>query len=154
MRFYGQYLQRLDDKNRVVVPRRFRDIIGEAELRGGLVLTRGFDKCLFLFPRSLWGQVAGEFSAAHFTSYDARTLQRLFFSKAVDVEPDKTGRILLPDLHRRMAGIEDEALFVGASNRIEVWSPSRWADLEQAHDEQFEELAERFYQALEKRPGS
>ena len=120
MRFYGQYSQKLDSKHRVVVPSRFRDAMGEQELRSGLILTRGFDKCLFLFPMSLWDEVAAEFSGAHFANFDARTLQRLFFSKAVDVTTDKLGRILIPDMHREMAGIEEEALFIGASNRIEI----------------------------------
>jgi MraZ protein len=149
MRFYGQYSQKLDSKHRVVVPSRFRDAMGEQELRSGLILTRGFDKCLFLFPMSLWDEVAAEFSGAHFANFDARTLQRLFFSKAVDVSTDKLGRILIPDMHREMAGIEEEALFIGASNRIEIWSPDLWNALERAHEEQYEELAERFYGLLD-----
>jgi len=151
MRFFGQYLQRLDAKHRAVVPRKFREAIGEAELRNGLFVTRGFDKCLFLFPASLWEQVAAEFSAAHFTGFNARMLQRLFFSEAVEVEPDRTGRILLPDRLRELAGIGDEVLFIGASNRVELWSPSRWAALKEAHEEQFEELAETFYRLLQGR---
>jgi MraZ protein len=151
MRFYGQYSQKLDSKHRVVVPSRFRDAMGEQELRSGLILTRGFDKCLFLFPMSLWDEVAAEFSGAHFANFDARTLQRLFFSKAVDVSTDKLGRILIPDMHREMAGIEEEALFIGASNRIEIWSPDLWNALERAHEEQYEELAERFYGLLDGR---
>jgi MraZ protein len=151
MRFYGQYSQKLDSKHRVVVPSRFRDAMGEQELRSGLILTRGFDKCLFLFPMSLWDEVAAEFSGAHFVNFDARTLQRLFFSKAVDVTTDKLGRILIPDMHREMAGIGEEALFIGASNRIEIWSPELWNALERAHEEQYEELAERFYGLLDGR---
>jgi MraZ protein len=151
MRFYGQYSQKLDSKHRVVVPSRFRDAMGEQELRSGLILTRGFDKCLFLFPMSLWDEVAAEFSGAHFANFDARTLQRLFFSKAVDVSTDKLGRILIPDMHREMAEIEEEALFIGASNRIEIWNPELWSALERAHEEQYEELAERFYGLLDGR---
>jgi MraZ protein len=123
--------------------------MGEAELRGGLFLTRGFDKCLFLFPASLWEAVGAEFAAAHFTGFNARMLQRLFFSEAVEVEPDKTGRILLPDRLRELAGIEDEVLFIGASNRVELWSPKRWAALKEAHEEQFEELAEALHKMLQ-----
>jgi len=151
MRFFGQYLQRLDAKRRVVVPRKLRELIGEPELRGGLYVTRGFDKCLFLFPAGQWEAVAAEFSVGHFTGFNARMLQRLFFSEAVDVEPDKLGRILLPDRLRELAGIEDEVLFVGASNRIELWSPERWDALKQAHEGQYEELAEALYQLLQGR---
>ncbi|NQT87581.1 division/cell wall cluster transcriptional repressor MraZ [bacterium] len=151
MRFYGQYPQKLDSKHRVVVPSRLRDAMGE-EVHGRLILTRGFDKCLFLFPASLWDEVSTEFAGSQFAGFDERMLQRLFFSKAIDVSTDKLGRILIPDMHRKLAGIEgDQVQFIGASNRIEIWSPERWATLEQAHEEQFEELAERFHGVLEAR---
>ena len=151
VRFFGQHLQRLDAKRRVVVPRKLRDLIGEQELRSGLFVTRGFDKCLFLFPSSLWEAVAAEFSLGHFTGFNARMLQRLFFSEAVNVEPDKLGRVLLPDRLLALASIEDEVLFVGASNRVELWSPSLWAALKEAHEQQYEELAEALYQLLQSR---
>jgi len=145
-RFFGQYLQRLDAKHRVVVPRRVREAIGEEDLRGGLFLTRGMDKCVFLFPANQWEAVADDFASADFRGFNARMLQRLFFSEAVQADPDKLGRILLPDRLRELAGIEDEVLFVGASNRIELWNPARWAALRDAHEAQFEELAESLYQ--------
>lgn len=148
MRFFGQHLQKVDSKHRVVVPQKFREAIGEAELRSGLFLTRGFDDCLFLFPASQWEEVAGKLSAGHFMAFDARMLQRLFFSEAVELFPDKLGRVVVPDRLRELAGIEDEALFVGAATRVEVWSPARWAKLKDAHDEEFEGLAEKMYRLL------
>ena len=151
MRFFGQYLQRLDQKHRAVVPRRYRELIGEQELRNGLVLTRGFDDCLFLFPASLWEEMAEKLSAEHFMTFKARMLQRLLFSQAVEVVPDKVGRVMVPEHLRKVAGLEGEALFVGASNRIELWSPQRWAALTEAHDAQFEELAEEMYRLLQGR---
>ena len=145
-RFFGQHLQKLDDKHRVVVPRKLRETIGEEELRSGLFLTRGLDKCLFLFPASQWEAVADEIAAADFRGFNARMLQRLFFSEAVQADPDKLGRILLPDRLRELAGIGAEVLFVGTSNRIELWDPARWAALRDAHEAQFEELSEALYQ--------
>lgn len=146
IRFIGQHLQKLDDKHRVVVPRRFRDIIGEDDLRGGLFLTRGLDKCLFLFLANHWEAVADDIAAADFRGFNARMLQRLFFSEAVQADPDKLGRILLPDRLRELAGVQDEVLFVGASNRVELWNPARWSALRDAHEAQFEELAESLCQ--------
>ncbi len=151
LRFFGQYLQKLDPKRRVVVPRKLRELIGEADLRAGLFLTIGFDQCLFLFPRSLWEEVAEEISSVHFTSFNARMLQRLFFSEVEEVVPDRLGRILLPDRLLAHAGVEDEVLFIGASNRIELWSPKRWSALKAAHEGQFEELAEALYGLLQGR---
>ncbi|MBM4036134.1 MAG: division/cell wall cluster transcriptional repressor MraZ [Planctomycetes bacterium] len=145
-RFFGQYLASLDDKHRVVVPRRLREAIGEEELRGGLFLSRGMDKCAFLFPASEWESVAGMIAALDFRSFNVRMLQRLFSSEAVQADPDKLGRILLPDRLRELAGIEEECLFIGAFNRIELWNPARWGALRDAHEAQFEELAESLYQ--------
>jgi len=145
-RFIGQYLQKLDTKHRVVVPRAFRELIGEEEIRAGLFLTRGLDKCLFLFPASQWDSVAEEIAAADLRGFNARMVQRFFFGDAVHVDPDKLGRVLLPDHLRQLAGIEDEAIFVGTSNRIELWNPGRWKALREAHEAQFEELTESLYQ--------
>lgn len=150
-RFFGQYLQKLDPKRRVVVPRKLRELISEREMRAGLFITRGLDHCLFLFPGQLWEEVAGELSSAHFTGFNARMLQRLFFSEAQEVVPDRLGRIVIPDRLLELAGIEDEVLFIGASNRIELWGPKRWAALKDAHEGQFEELAEALYGLLQGR---
>lgn len=149
VRFISRYQQKVDAQHRVVVPSRFREIIGEAELRKGLILTRGFDPCLFLFAADQWEDVAGKLAAAHFMAFKGRMLQRLFFSDAVEVLPDKLGRIVLPDRLRAHAGVEDEVLFVGAASRIEVWSPSRWAALTEEHGDQLEALAEEMYRLLQ-----
>jgi len=145
-RFIGQALAKLDKKHRVVLSRQFREAMGEDELRAGLVLTRGLDKCLFLFPASQWESVAAEIAGADFRSFNVRMLQRLFFSEAVQADPDKLGRILLPDRLRELAGITDQVLFIGAHNRVELWQPERWAALRDAHENQLEELAESLIQ--------
>ena len=149
--FFGQQCQKLDAKRRVVVPRKFREQIGESELRAGLFVTIGFDGCLFLFPRSLWEEVMGEFSSVHFTRFNARMVQRLFFSEVEEVVPDRLGRILLPERLLEHAGVEDEVLFIGASNRVELWSPKRWSALKEAHQGQLEELAETLFETLQER---
>lgn len=146
MRFISRYQQKVDAQHRVVVPSRFREAIGEAELRQGLILTPGFDPCLFLFPVSAWDEVAGKLSATRFMTVKGRMLQRLFFSDAVEVFPDKLGRIVLPDRLREYAGLEDEALFAGVANRIEVWSPGRWEALTAEHADPLRALAEEVYQ--------
>jgi len=149
-KFIGQYVQKLDAKHRVVVPRALREAIGDDELRAGLFLTRGLDQCLFLFPASKWDAVAEEIAAADLRGFNARMVQRLFFGDAVQADPDKLGRVRLPERLRQLAGIEGQVLFLGASNRIELWNPQRWAALRSAHEAQFEELAESLYQL---RPG-
>lgn len=151
MRLYGQCLQHFDAKGRVVVPRRFRDAIGQEPLRQGMVVTVGFEHCLFLFTRELWNGVLDELEVVHFTSESGRAYQRLFLNDAEDVAADKLGRILVPERLRQWAGLEDEVLFVGVMNRLELWSPSRWTALKEAHVGQYEELAEQFHGFLEAR---
>ena len=151
MLLYGSQLVRLDSKHRPVIPQRFRQALGEAEMRNGLVLTPGFDGCLFLFTKSLWEGVAKDLMSVHFTSFDARTLHRLSVADAEDVVPDRVGRIIISDPLRAYAGIGDEALFVGVWNRLELWSPSRWAALKEQHQDQYEKLAEKIYGVLQQR---
>jgi MraZ protein len=105
----------------------------------------------FLFPASLWEEVAGELGSAHFSNFDTRTVQRLFLSQAMEVKVDGVGRISIPDPLRELAGIEEEVLFVGVWNRIELWSPSRWRAVTEPHQGQFEELAEKLYGLLRER---
>ncbi|MFW6163019.1 MAG: division/cell wall cluster transcriptional repressor MraZ [Planctomycetota bacterium] len=146
MRFISRYQQKVDAQHRVVVPSRFREVIGEAELRQGLILTPGFDRCLFLFPATAWEEMAGRLSGPRFMTERGRMLQRLFFSDAVEVLPDKLGRIVLPDRLRGYAELEDEALFAGVAHRIEIWSPARWEELTAEHADQLKALAEEVYQ--------
>ncbi len=149
MRFISRYQQKVDAQHRAVVPSKYRETIGEAELRKGLVVAPGFDPCLFVFAASQWEDVAGRLAGSRFMTFKGRMLQRLFFSAAERVVPDKLGRIVLSDRLLRYAGLEDEALFVGAANRIEVWSPRRWAALTEEHGDQLEALAEEIYGFLE-----
>jgi MraZ protein len=148
VRFFGQFLQRVDAKHRVAVPASFRQAIGEAQLRKGLVLTRGFDRCLYLFPAGAWDLVTGEFASVLFKGRDARMLERLFLGEAVELAADPAGRIVLPGPLRAMAGLGERALFLGASSRIEIWEPARWQALEKPAIERYEELAEAFHRLL------
>ena len=124
------------------MPRTFREQFGEQEVRSGLFLTRGLDGCIFLFPASRWEAVAEEIASDDVRGFNPRMVQRLFASEVVQADPDKLGRILLPDRLRELAGIEDEVLFIGALNRVELWCPARWEALRSAHEAQYEELAE------------
>ncbi len=142
MLFFGQYAARLDAQHRAALPRALRDAIGDAELRRGLVLTRGLDGCLWLFPASSWAATAAEVSSGLFRTAEARMLERLFFGGAVEVMPDAAGRIALPEALRERAGINGPVLFVGAAGRIEIWDPARWQALEAAAAGRYEELAE------------
>lgn len=144
MRFFGQFPGQLDAKRRLTVPQAFRNSIGDSELRKGLVVTRGFDHCLWLFPASGWDTAAAELCRSVFSGADARMLERLFLGGAVEVSVDSQGRIELPPPLAERAGISDGAVFVGAGSRIEIWDAARWHSVQAEADSRFEELGEAF----------
>ena len=136
--FLGRYEHNLDAKGRMAVPARFRDALAE-----GLVLTRGIDRCLALYPMAAWQPLAEKVSALPLTDADARNFRRLVFSAASDLTLDGQGRMLIPAELRRYAEIEREALVVGVDTSIEIWSPQRWAEVETSLDVDGAEIAQR-----------
>lgn len=119
--FLGEFEHTIDDKGRVAVPARFREELGE-----GLVLTRGFEHCLQVFPRSVWQALAQRISALSLGNEEARSLRRLIFSGAAEVELDRQGRILIPQNLREYAGLTDQVVIAGLNTYFEIWSHSGW----------------------------
>ncbi|HEY7029926.1 MAG TPA: division/cell wall cluster transcriptional repressor MraZ [Thermomicrobiales bacterium] len=119
--FLGRYAHSVDAKGRLAIPARFRE-----ELAAGVVLTRGIDRCLALYPMAAWLPLAEQVSSLPITDPDARTFRRMVFAEAVDLELDAQGRILLPPELRRYAEIDRDAYVVGVNTSIELWSPARW----------------------------
>ena len=145
MPYFGEYLQKIDSQHRVVIPNKLRDQIGEAELRKGIKLARGLDKCLFFLPGDEWERMAAKYSSGQFVVSNARMVQRLFFGATVELVPDKLWRIVLPERLRALASLEGEVLFAGVSDRIEVWNPGRWSELTEEHEADYERLTEEMY---------
>lgn len=119
--FLGEFEHTIDDKGRVAVPARFREELGE-----GLVLTRGFDRCLQAFPRPVWQRLAERVSALSLGNQEARNLRRLLFSGAAEVEVDRQGRILIPQNLREYAGLAEQVVVAGLNTHFELWSNERW----------------------------
>ncbi len=119
--FLGEYEHTIDDKGRVAVPARFREEVAE-----GLVLTRGFDRCLQVFPRPIWQTLAQRISASSLGNEEARNLRRLLFSGAAEVELDRQGRILIPHNLRAYAGLVEPVVIAGLDTYFEIWSRERW----------------------------
>jgi MraZ protein len=125
--FSGEYSHALDAKGRLTIPARFRD-----ELEGGLVVTKGYEPCILLYPLSEWSALASKVAQLPKTNRAARAYSRLVFGSAAEVTLDKMGRILIPTFLREYAGIEEEAVVVGVNTYIEIWNPARWrATMEQ-----------------------
>ena len=136
--FTGEFQHTLDGKGRVIIPSRLRDGLGER-----FVVTRGLDQCLFVYPTSEWVRLEQKMKQLPFTKRDSRAFSRLFFSGAMEVEAHKQGRVLIPQNLREYAGIEKDVMFIGVSNRVEVWSEAAWKDYFGQANENYEELAEK-----------
>lgn len=119
--FLGTYSPRLDDKSRLILPAKFR-----VELADGLVLTRGQERCLYVFGMEEFARVHERMRAAPLSSKQARDYTRVFLSGASDEVPDKQGRVTIPASLRSYAGLDRELAVIGAGSRAEIWDASAW----------------------------
>jgi MraZ protein len=122
--FLGEYTHTIDDKGRVTIPARFR-----AELAAGLVVTRGFDQNLMIYPIGEWQEMAGRLASRPVSDESVRAFRRRIFAGAQDLEPDRQGRIILPHVLREFAGIDGEVVIVGNYNYVELWNANTWQDV-------------------------
>lgn len=134
----GEYRHTLDDKNRLALPAKFRKELGKQ-----VVITYGFDTCLFVYPKNEWASLSGQLSSLRLGQSDARALERFFFGGAVETDVDSLGRVLVPDFLREHAGLKTKTVVVGVHNRLEVWDEKRWKDYITATRNQADTLAEK-----------
>jgi MraZ protein len=138
--FLGEYTHTLDDKGRLTLPAKFRD-----QLAQGVVVTRGLDGCLFVFTYENWKQFTATLGERlPFTQKSARDFSRFFFSGAVDIIPDRQGRILIPPFLRQYASLEAEVMIIGANSRLELWDAERWRQTLLDVESNAEMIAEQF----------
>ena len=140
--FYGEYEHQLDNKSRVIIPSKFREMFKERYVER-FYLTRGLDQCLFVFTEETWKSVERKFREMPFTKAESRKFNRLFFAGAGEVVCDKQGRILIPDYLKSYSEIKSEVVIVGVSDRIEIWAKEKWGTFFNESKGQFEELAEK-----------
>jgi MraZ protein len=133
----GEYHHNIDDKGRMIVPAKFRDELGST-----FVVTRGMDKCLFVYPEKEWQQLEQKLKTLPFTKKDARAFTRFFFSGATECELDKQGRVNIASTLRSFAMLEKECVVIGVSNRVEIWSKDVWEDYFAESEDSFAEIAE------------
>jgi len=146
--FYGEYEHTIDKKGRIIVPSKFRDFMKEYDIKK-LFVTRGLDKCLFLFTEDEWKAQESKFKSIPFTKSESRKFNRLYFSGATLVECDGQGRILLPKYLKDFAEIKRDIMIIGVSNRIEVWSKESWQEYYKSSKGSYEEIAERLMSSEE-----
>ena len=140
--FYGEYGHSIDRKGRLVFPSKFREVSKENYIER-FYITRGLDKCLFVFTEEEWKLQEQKFKSLSFTKAEARKFNRLYFSGACEIILDRQGRILIPKYLKDYAEIIKEVVIVGVANRIEIWSKKHWRDFYEKTQGAFEDIAEK-----------
>lgn len=138
--FIGEYGHAIDAKNRIILPSKFREDLGDS-----CIMTKGLDGCLYVYPREEWAILEEKLKSLPLTSKDARAFVRFFFSGANEMTFDKQGRTLIPQNLMQYAGIVKEVVSIGVSNRIEIWSKEKWNDYTES-DINMDEIGEKMSQ--------
>ncbi|MFH1430288.1 MAG: division/cell wall cluster transcriptional repressor MraZ [Candidatus Uhrbacteria bacterium] len=119
--FIGEYRHSIDAKGRLAVPTKYR-----AKLSKGAVVTRGLDRCLFIYPMDAWKDLATRLASLPISKANTRSFARFLLAGAMDVEPDKQGRIVIPEYLRQFSGLKKSVVVAGLFNRIEIWDADAW----------------------------
>ncbi len=141
--FLGTHTPRLDEKGRLFLPAKFRD-----ELQGGLVITKGQDRCLYVWTRAGFQEFAASASKTSFTSKAPRDFLRILFSGASDEVPDKQGRITIPPVLREYARLDRDCVVIGAMDRVEIWEASAWTRYSAEQEDAFAAMSEEVMPGL------
>jgi MraZ protein len=134
--FLGTFSPRLDEKNRLILPAKWRSAFD-----GGIVMTRGQERCVFAFPRAAFETLVDELAGAPLTNKDAREYARMLLAGAQDEVPDKQGRVTVAPLLREYAGLQRELAVLGVGRRLEIWDAATWQALQQQGEQAFAERA-------------
>jgi len=135
--FLGTYTPRLDTKGRIILPAKFRD-----ELSAGLVLTRGQERCLYVFPVAEFERIHETMRSSPLPGRQARDFMRTFLSGASDEVPDKQGRVTIPPVLREYAGLSQELTVIGSGSRAEIWDSKAWEEYMAQTEAEFASLDE------------
>lgn len=136
--FIGEYLHSIDAKKRLAVPSKFR-----SELGSRVVVTRGLDQCLFVYPTKQWEALAEKLGTLPVGEAGTRSFIRLVLAGATDVEVDSQGRILLPEYLKEYAGLAKEVTVAGVFNRLEIWDTAKWNRYKSEAEKNSGEIAEQ-----------
>jgi MraZ protein len=135
--FLGTHTPRLDEKGRLFLPAKYRE-----ELAGGLVITKGQERCLYVFPTEEFGRITEARRAAPVTAKSVRDYSRVFFASASDEIPDKQGRVTIPPALREYAALQRDCVVIGANTRLEIWDAAAWDAYLAAQEDAFSAASE------------
>lgn len=134
----GEYQHTVDSKGRIIIPSKFRDDLGDE-----FVITKGLDSCLFIYAQDEWKRVEDKLKTLPLTNRDARAFIRFFFSGASECNLDKQGRILIPSNLREHSKLDKEAVIIGVSTRLEIWSKEQWNTYTDEDNLSYDSIAEK-----------
>ena len=137
----GEYHHNIDDKNRLIIPSKFRTELGES-----FVITRGLDNCLFVYSIKEWENIVNKLKNLPFTKKDARNFTRFFLSGAVQSEFDKQGRIIITSPLVQYANLNRECVIIGVNERLEIWSKETFDKFFEDNKDSFSTSAENLFE--------
>ncbi len=135
--FIGEYQHNLDNKGRMAVPAKFRALLKE-----GAVVTKGLDDCLFLYPKSVWEELAKKLASLPIAQANSRAFGRHMLAGAMDVNFDAQGRIMLPEYLRKFANLNKKVIVAGLFDRLELWDESSWNNYKTGTEKRSVDIAE------------
>ena len=142
--FYGEYEHSLDEKGRLIIPSRIRDVMKQEGITS-FIITRGLDECLFLFSTQQWRAHEERLASQPLEKSNARRFTRMFFSGAAECSPDRQGRIFIPSNLREHAHIEKDVVIIGVQSRLEIWDKASWEKFSKESKESYEQIAEELW---------
>ena len=137
----GEYHHNIDEKGRLIIPSKFRIELGEK-----FIVTRGMEKCLFVYPMKDWNNMINELNKLSFTKKDYRTFMRMLLSGATECELDKSGRINITNPLKSYASLEKECVIIGVNDRLEIWSEKGFEDFFNSNIENYSDIAENLFE--------
>lgn len=138
--FIGEYHHTIDEKNRIIIPAKFRGELGKE-----FIVTRGIENCLFVYSLENWAKITTKLNTLPFTKKDARTFNRFFMSGATSVELDKQGRVNVTAPLIDYANIVKDCVIVGTGDRLEIWAQEAWNDFFNSTKDSMSDIAENLF---------
>ena len=139
----GEYHHNIDEKNRLIIPSKFRN-----ELGSSFVITRGHEKCLFVYPLKEWENIVNKLKSLPFTKKDSRDFTRFFMSGATECILDKQGRVCITSPLVHYAGLTHDCVIIGANDRLEIWDNDTWNNFFITNEENFANIAENLFDGV------
>ena len=138
--FMGEYHHTIDEKGRIIIPAKFREMLGEK-----FIVTRGIENCLFVYPNDEWQKIVTKLESLPFTKRDARQFVRFFLSGATIAEFDKQGRVNLTTPLIDYAKLQKDCVVIGTGSRLEIWSSEDWNSFFESAKDNMSDIAENLF---------